>query len=697
MGLFSVGIRRLAWMCLVAGLAVCFVLGHDAQAQRIPSMGDGAIQDFLRHSVEPARYSQAELSPSGRHLLAVQERGGDQSHDTLIIFDLDAEGGPVGRRLEVGEHNIDWIAWASEDHFLVSISSLQRVYIVGGSRRNPTRRFLPVPSRIYTIERESLSLIATLMDDARPNFNNRSLSRITDILPDDPDHVLMPAYNRRNYNLYRVNILTGESDKLETGTAYTTAWFTAHGEAVMRADITHSGRHLRFYGRREGRRSWRRVSTVRSRDLFGARPDFEWAGPSDQAGQVFVRGRPEGAEFFGIYRYDLEEGTFGEAVVVRDDYDVHQAIIGTFSGDYAGYVYQDDRLRFVYDDPDIADAYRRVDALFRGEAVTTPVSIGGSRLLFFVQGPNVPGVYYLFDRDTDEIEPMLFARPNLESDDLRAVTSVRYAARDGTEIQGYFTEPRTGANATTPLIVYPHGGPELRDTLEFDPVVQYLTALGYAVFQPNYRGSSGFGRSFAEAGYREWGGLMQDDISDGVRWLIEEGRADPDQICIVGFSYGGYAALAGAATTPDLYRCAIAGAPVTEFFDFLDFKEDSSDDVYDYWVDLLGNPRADRADRADMTARSPVHMADQITIPVFLYHGDDDDLVPVEQSRRMAEAMTEHGVDHVYLEVPDGRHNWGQGRAFIVMMRHIATYLEDAMDGSIDTFAVDGDKPDGDD
>lgn len=664
----------IAFMC---GLALI----GQAGAERIPSMGDGAIQDFLRNVAAGTRFSGAKLSPSGRYLIYIAHDSRAYGGDTAVLFDLDAEGGMAGRRVQVGARSIDWVAWASDDQFLISIStrysgrvrlSLDRNRVVASSD----------PSRILSINRETLQRSAVLLEEQASNFGNWDLTQISDMLPDDPDHILMPAYGRRGYDLFRVNILTGESERIEEGTRATVGWYAADGDPVLRVDRTRRGGSLIFYARTGSGDEWRRITSIRTRDLFRGRPDFEWAGPSNVPGQIFVRARPGGSQFFGIYPYDLASGEYLEPVALLPDMDVEEALLDQ-TGRYFGYAYGDERLRYHFADEGFNRRFRAIETFLGEDLVLRPISFGGNRMLVFASGPTEPGVYYIFDRTDNSIEPILAVNPDLLMDDLRPMRPITYSARDGVEVHGYLTVPRTGATSATPLIVMPHGGPELRDTLGFDPVVQYLTALGYSVLQPNFRGSMGYGRDFAESGYRQWGRAMQDDITDGVHWVIAEGLANPDQVCIVGFSYGGYAALAGAALTPDLYRCAVAGAPVTDLRRFLEFKRDYGEEVYDYWVALLGNPRADRA---SMDAVSPVHLADRISIPVYLFHGPEDELVPVEQSQQMAAALERAGAQYRYLEDPAIGHDLGEKLDFINTMHNLGEFLNDAMDGSLDTF-----------
>jgi dipeptidyl aminopeptidase/acylaminoacyl peptidase len=180
-----------------------------------------------------------------------------------------------------------------------------------------------------------------------------------------------------------------------------------------------------------------------------------------------------------------------------------------------------------------------------------------------VDGPQMPRSYFFLDRTTHKARFIASTYPKLNKDQLGKTKPFPYKARDGLDIPSYLTLPPGKTPKMLPVVILPHGGPRARDEMAFDWQAQFLANRGYAVMQPNFRGSSGYGRRFEEAGYGQWGLKMQDDITDGVRKLIADGIADPKRICIVGGSYGGYAALAGAAFTPDLYACAVSWAGIS--------------------------------------------------------------------------------------------------------------------------------------
>jgi dipeptidyl aminopeptidase/acylaminoacyl peptidase len=231
-----------------------------------------------------------------------------------------------------------------------------------------------------------------------------------------------------------------------------------------------------------------------------------------------------------------------------------------------------------------------------------------------------------------------------------------YKARDGLDIPAYLTLPPGKAAKQLPLVVFPHGGPMARDAMTFNPETQFFANRGYAVFQPNFRGSSGYGKKFMEAGFGQWGLKMQDDVTDGVKKLIADGIVDPKRICIVGESYGGYAALAGAAFTPDLYACAAGWAGVYDLRSFLstrakEYGRDS--EMIESWSRFIGDRWSD-SDKLDMA--SPAKNADKIKIPVLLMHGEDDATVRIDQSETMDRALRRAGKNVNFIAIPKETH-----------------------------------------
>jgi dipeptidyl aminopeptidase/acylaminoacyl peptidase len=276
------------------------------------------------------------------------------------------------------------------------------------------------------------------------------------------------------------------------------------------------------------------------------------------------------------------------------------------------------------------------------------------RVIAYAQAPDRPGRYVVAGAD-GPVRELARDYPALEAVALAPVRPVAFRARDGLVIPGYLAlPPGTAARParTLPTVVLPHGGPESRDVAEFAPLVQLLASRGFAVLQLNFRGSAGYGAGFEQAGRRQWGRAMQDDVTDGTRWLVAEGIADAGRLCIVGWSYGGYAALMGVAREPGLYRCAASIAGVSDLPRLA--RANSSTYLTAQLTALrIGRPWRDGD---ALAALSPVNRATDITAPVLLVHGDRDRVVDVDHSRAMERALAAAGRPVTYVEIAGGDH-----------------------------------------
>jgi dipeptidyl aminopeptidase/acylaminoacyl peptidase len=255
------------------------------------------------------------------------------------------------------------------------------------------------------------------------------------------------------------------------------------------------------------------------------------------------------------------------------------------------------------------------------------------------------GVRYLYDAMSKKLTKLAEMAPWLHEGDLAEMKPISYQARDGLTIHGYLTLPQ-GGGKNLPLIVNPHGGPWVRDAWGYDPEVQFLANRGYAVLRMNFRGSTGYGRAFWEAGFRQWGKKMQDDVTDGVRYAIAQGIADPKRVCIYGGSYGGYCALAGLAFTPDLYACGVDYVGVSNLFTFLKTIPPYWKSRLDMYHEMVGNPETDKQ---LLAAASPVMHADNIRVPLLIAHGAQDPRVNINESDQMVAALRKRGIAVEFL------------------------------------------------
>jgi dipeptidyl aminopeptidase/acylaminoacyl peptidase len=347
------------------------------------------------------------------------------------------------------------------------------------------------------------------------------------------------------------------------------------------------------------------------------------------------------------------------------------------SGRIVGYVYEGREIEYEFIDPKEQAAWKSIVARFPREQVDLiSVSDNRQKVIVKVTGINSGVSYFLVDVPSLQMGRLGPAYNGIEASDISDVGLVNYQASDGRPIFAYLTLPHGRGDSKLPLIVMPHGGPAARDDAGFDWWAQALASMGYAVLQPQYRGTDGFGWDLLSAGFGQWGRKMQTDLSDGVRALVRQGLVDPARVCIVGGSYGGYAALAGATIDTGVYRCAASYGGLSDLHDFIDWKTNRSSNGHlldRYWARYMGTTGAD--DPA-LAAISPIKHIDKITIPVLLIHGKDDTVVPIDQSEDMANAMRRAGKNVTFVEL-DGEDHWLSRTATRqAMLKAIADFLK---------------------
>lgn len=406
-------------------------------------------------------------------------------------------------------------------------------------------------------------------------------------------------------------------------------------------------------------------------------PHIEAVGLSPDRSAIIVADSRD-AEFASLKALSIKDGTLSEPLFTVDGAEASEAIVdrqGIVRGVEISGVYP--RYRFF--DAALTEDMQRLPKSFPGEAVwLQDESADWSKLLLLVVGGKDSGRYVLYDRIAKKLIPLSPLRAELAPTDVGEVISIEYPARDGLKIQAILTWPTgvaPGQRKALPMVVLPHGGPEAYDTVGYDSFAQFLANQGYLVLQPNFRGSSGYGAAFRQAGHHQFGRKMQDDITDGVKAVAGMGWADPERICIMGLSYGGYAALMGGAVTPELYKCVVSIEPVTDLPDFLKHihnRYGGSSQAAAYWQVYLGDPVDDDA---ELRTWSPTYHAADFKAPVLLIHGENDVTTPVDQSRKMASALKDAGKDIRLIVLPDENHNLMQSTNRTVVFQQVATFL----------------------
>ena len=452
------------------------------------------------------------------------------------------------------------------------------------------------------------------------------------------------------YSLYSIDLDTGRGRKVERGNRNVRAWTTAgEGKAIAYTTYNNDADVFQMYAQEDGK--WVKVFE----DTEAERPRFSVVGKIPDGEDFLLMTRSGATNGIGIFSMGMDgeykgphfyqEGREIEQLLLTRD----NRLIGIeYSGLKPDYHLFDERFDNIVDQ--IGESFP--DAAVRVESWTDDWGF----VVFSIDGPNNPGAFYLFNSETSELQFLNDPRPSLDTSMIAKVSVLEYTAGDGLELDALVTWPLGQVDGSNlPTIIHPHGGPGAYDKIGFDWMAQYFASRGYLVVQPNFRGSTGFGQDLYNAGHGEWGKKMQSDLSDALAQLTSDGHADPERVCIVGASYGGYAALAGGAFTPELYDCVVAIAPVSDIPEMMSEVRRSSGRSHwlvDYWRELTVN----EGGRDSMKAVSPARYAENFQAPVLLIHGRDDTVVEEEQSRIMERALRRAGKPVEFISQRNGDH-----------------------------------------
>ncbi|HYE26704.1 MAG TPA: alpha/beta fold hydrolase [Allosphingosinicella sp.] len=590
------------------------------------------------------------ISPDGRHLVA---RINGEGKEMLAVYDLSAPRDAPPKVVPLAGA-IRWYGWAGNDRILVgnTIFSL----LLGVMPFEMTRL---TGYDLKTGQAAEIKAGAGLVGD--------------NVVYTDPDgrYILLSAQKNLNDSpsVWRVDLATRAATEIQREKADIWSWFVDDAGNV-RGGVSYSSNGWTIYRRDSGGQLRRASSGKFTPDKETAIDQIGLLAGGDSG--IIVTNERTGR--FGVYRYDLNAQTVGEAIFEHPEVDVGKPQVSTDGRVVEGVHYEDDLPRVAWLTPELKQLQAQIDRTFPGK-VNRILNLSRDRAvaLIWSGGADDPGSYYVFNRRTKRME--VFAAPYdaLFGRRLAPVEPVRYAARDGLGIRAYLTLPPGRDPKSLPLVVMPHGGPFLRTSYEFDPLVQLLASRGYAVLQPNFRGSTGFGRDFVERGYGEWGRKMQDDLDDGVAWLVGQGMIDPKRVCIAGASYGGYAALWGAIRNPEIYRCAISMSGVTDVRAML--KYDSKIIVASRYSKLWRR-RVEGEEKRDLAAVSPLQQAARLRVPVLIAHGELDSNVPVDQSRQMVKALKARGASVQSAFYPKAGHGFSLSADSIDFMKRVEAFLE---------------------
>lgn len=372
---------------------------------------------------------------------------------------------------------------------------------------------------------------------------------------------------------------------------------------------------------------------------------------------LFVSGRFHGRDTEAIHIWDFEKQTAGEIIAEAPGVDVSQLIQDRRQKKTIAAVVPGMKTELIYFDQQYAKIQASLNASFPDQDVY--FSLREHAAVVSTTGVNNVGSVYFFDTDKKSLEPIYVVKPELEAKNLSAQTVIKYAARDGLTIPAYLTLPEGKAARALPLIAYIHGGPHARDQFGFDPITQMFASRGYAVLQPQFRMSTGFGWKHHTAGWKQWGLAMQDDITDGVDFLVKQGIVDKERICIIGASYGGYATMYGLIKTPDLYKCGVNFVGVTDvkMLFTVNWSDGSPAVMENIGALMHGDPKTDEAYFQKVSA---IGNADKIKAPVLMAYGSEDFRVPLIHGEKMRDKLLAQGKTVEWMVMVGEAHGWSK-------------------------------------
>jgi len=524
--------------------------------------------------------------------------------------------------------------------------------------------------------KEEYSIYAVNADGKSPNILNpeRRVSLLRRPKGDDKNLLVQAAITHNDWpDVAKLNLRSGKlSSPIARAPGAVSSYVLDHEDVVRFAVVSDFvSRTNRVMYREANRAEWREVART-GFDQPAWRP-LAFDGDNTTVYAVSDLGRRTKA----IVRFRTDDPEMTRELVFGDDtYDMGEVIWDRSKKRIVGLTYEGDRRRFHWLDDELAAIHRQLEQALP-DTVHRPMQFSedGSKILFFSYSDRDPGVYYLFDRRRQKLEEVTVLQPHIDPEQMAYMKPISYAARDGLKLHGYLTLPPGREAKGLPLIIHPHGGPYgPRDTWRFQPEVQFYANRGFAVLQVDFRGSGGYGQWFEEAGYKKWGLEMQDDLTDGVRWAIAQGIADPARVVISGASYGGYATMAGLVYTPELYCAGINYVGVVDINNLIP-KAVPADRMY--WMNTRIADLSVAEDRQRLKDTSPVNFPERIRVPVLMAYGRNDPRVRIDQAYDIARALKRTDVPHELIIEDDEGHGFRQEEKRIAFYARVDAFLKE--------------------
>ncbi|MFC2101078.1 S9 family peptidase [Bacteroidota bacterium] len=465
---------------------------------------------------------------------------------------------------------------------------------------------------------------------------------IIDDLKDIPNEIII-SMNKRDkqvFDPYRLNVKTGALTMLAENPGNIQGWMTDHKGKLRIAVAIVDGINQSILYRENESEEFKTIITTNFKDDISPR-FFTFDNKNVYATTNIGRDKSV------VVEYDIKNGKEIKVLYENNDFDVSGVHYSRKRKVLTAASYVSWKRERHFFDKEIENLFKRLEKdLGKYEIALGSSDDNEEKFIVRTYSDRSLGAYYIYDKTTDKLEKICDVSPWLEEDELAPMKPIQYTSRDGLTIHGYLTLPLGVNPKNLPVIVNVHGGPWHRDSWGINPEVQFLANRGYAVLQVNFRGSTGYGKKFWEASFKQWGLSMQNDITDGVYWLINEGIANKDRVAIYGGSYGGYATLAGLVTNPTLYACGIDYVGVSNLFSFMRTIPPYWKPMLDMMYEMVGDPEKDSI---QMTATSPALNAHKIMAPLFIAQGANDPRVNKDESDQMVNAMKKRGIEVEYM------------------------------------------------
>ncbi len=590
------------------------------------------------------------ISPDGQWLLYISSH-----EDREILLTMPATGGEPPKAVlgsEPGEFDLKWCGWANNQRILCGVAGTRTV----GGVTFPISRLVAVNA-----DGSKLKTLVQNSDNGTAQFQDEVL----DWTPAEPNSVLIELDSEHSGHpaVYELDVNTGRQ-QIRVRSHPIIRSFATDGSGNVRLGMGYSSNSttLQYFARLDDTKKWLPLSKV---DAFNSAGELTPLAVIPGTNRAFASGFFEGRE--ALWEMDMSDQANPNLVFSHPLVDAAQPLLAP-DRKLIGISYETDRPFVYYTDEDTRALMQSINkALPDTFNYITDYSLDRRTYVISASSDVDAQTYYLLQTDANKLSIIRKAYPELNPKTLGRMKSVSYKARDGVEIPGYLTAPLGVRAEKLPLIVMPHGGPVARDSWEFDFLRAFLVSRGYAVLQMNFRGSSGYGDAWYSEAHQDWGGLTYNDITDGTRWAIQQGIADPQRVCIVGWSFGGYAALLSAVRNGDLYRCSASIAGVSDLKDLL--REARHYYSKAFIREQIGT------DKEKLRQDSPLQQAAKIEMPVFLIHGDRDVQVDVDHSRQMVAALKKAGKQPQAVFLKDATHQLRRQSDRVTLLTELEKFL----------------------